>query len=210
MRNSILLLLFLIITKTIAFSQKPFEGTIVYKIELDGDMDYIAAFLPEKMTFEFKGKKFKSIFSGKAHSMMGWILYPGKNDVNYLINDEEMTASEIPHNKVEFPSSIKVKKTTESETILGYKCDLYIVVYTDEGVEKTKYLWTTEELKIEKTNALKVMPDVAIDGVNGFPLKIQSTVSDIKITFIAELVQKQKISKSVFRIPDGYILKKEY
>jgi len=212
MKKSFLGLIFLFIV-TAAIAQKDFEGTIVFKISVEGaDAAKLQTMMPESYTFYFKGEDLKIILQGGYMSLlMGPIIVKG--DKTYMIKDEKKTAYIIPDDqKKNKPKSVvKLTKLGSGDKILGYTCNKYKVEEKDDkGKLVTSYVWTTDAIKVDnfKKNQKTIDMQLYYDGMTGFPLKVESGVSssnmNYKVTMAVTKVVPAVLGSALFQIPADY------
>ncbi|MBN1463079.1 MAG: hypothetical protein JXQ69_06390 [Paludibacteraceae bacterium] len=97
---------------------------------------------------------------------------------------------------------IKIKKTRETKTILGYPCKKYIItVYNKETKEKMKdIVFVTERIGGEDVNFL------LYKGLKGFILSSQKINGDEITTMTAKRIIKKEIAPTEFFVPEEYTI----
>jgi len=218
MRNRILLLGFIIILASFTPTNKSFEGKIIYKMEVEGDfMSMLKSYLPESYIFSFKDENTKiEIKGGLLEMVMGTILITHSGE-RYMLNAEKKTATKLPvatdDSEIEKTEPPKVTQLNETETILGYQCQKYKIVYNEGGNEVTQYLWATPDinLKLNGMESAGIPGTFNFNGINAFPLTIEMVVNqmrfDMNLLLYASSIKKEKFKKSDFEIPSDYSIK---
>jgi len=218
MKKTILFLLTSVILFSFTPGEKPFEGKVVYKMELEGDfMSMLKPYLPESYTFMFKNDNVKvEIKGGLLEMVMGTILVTKSNEA-FVLNTEKKTASKLPqadkNTIIDSSGAPKVTKLNETDIILGYQCQKYKIVQNEGGNEIVQYIWATPDLNIK----LKGLENTGIpgtfnfNGINAFPLKIEMLVNqmgfDMNLVFYASSIKKEKYKNNEFEIPADYTIK---
>lgn len=97
---------------------------------------------------------------------------------------------------------IKIKKTRETKTILGYPCKKYIItVYNKETKEKMKdIVFVAERIGGEDVNFL------LYKGLKGFVLSSQKINGDEITTMTAKRIIKKEIAPTEFLVPEEYTI----
>jgi GLPGLI family protein len=115
--------------------------------------------------------------------------------MKYLI---KMTEADLKKEQDEMPD-VKIKTTTETKTIAGYKCvKNEVQIKTKEGKEETVNVWTTDEIP---TSEVKTV----YKGLKGFPLEYSLNQRGLKMTFTTKEISKELVADSKFDIPtSGY------
>lgn len=205
--------LFLLFLVTAAVAQKDFEGTIVFKISVDGaDASKLQTMMPESYTFFFKGEDLKILIQGGYMSLlMGPIIVKGNK--TYMIKEDKKTAYIMPDEpkKVKPKSTVKLTKLGTDGKILGYACNKFKVEEKDDkGKLAVSYIWTTDGIKVDnfKKNQETIDMQLMYEGMTGFPMKVESTVSapsmNYKVKMEVTKVNPSLLNSSVFQIPADY------
>jgi len=212
MKKSFLALVLLFIV-TAAVAQKDFEGTIMFKINVEGaDAVKLQTMMPESYTFFFKGEDLKIIIQGGYMSLlMGPIIIKGSK--TYMIKEEKKTAYIIPDDqkKNKPKSAVKLTKLGTGEKIMGYTCTKFKVEEKDDkGKLVTSFVWTTDAIKVDnfKKNQQTIDMQLVYEGMTGFPMKVESSVSssnmNYKVTMAVTKVVPAVLGSAVFQIPADY------
>jgi GLPGLI family protein len=85
------------------------------------------------------------------------------------------------------------KYTSETKEIAGYECKKAFIVIEGAG-----------EMEIYYTEDLPAGASKQFEGLKGFPLEYSISQGPMKVSFTATKVIKEKLSDSLFSIPDGY------
>ena len=196
-------------------SQKVFEGTITYKIDLEGDfVSLMESYMPDSYDFSFKDNKTLLLINGGLlESIMGRILIDqGKS---YIINDAERTVYGLSatNNPDEIDSTRQGPKITEldeSENILGFNCKKYKMLFNEGGNEYTQYVWATKDIQVrfDGFSHGEVPGTFSFIGLDAFPLKIQSKISEAGFAFTMLLtatdINRTKLDQNDFILPVDY------
>lgn len=183
-----------------------FEGKIVYDISLEG-----SGLPPEAMNM-FKGSELVTYIKGDKRRVdmnmpmqntttisdnktKKTVMLMDVMGMKYLIR---MTEADMKKEQDEMPEA-KIKVTTETKQIAGYKCiKNEVTVKTKEGKEETVNVWTTDEIPSSETKSI-------YKGLKGMPLEYSLNTKGIKMTFTTKQISKEAVADSKFDIPtSGY------
>jgi hypothetical protein len=150
---------------------------------LYSDMGYCLEF--EKM-FSFVGMRFSQKYK--------------KDSLNFLLDMGAMGTY------VEFPladirtnlKNLKIKKLSESKTILDYKCK--VVQYSASGETFSMKVYYAEKLKIDVVN--RIFPVLMIKGAI---LGIEILNKDSRVYIEATQISEQNVDSDLFIVPSDYI-----
>jgi hypothetical protein len=214
MKKSFFFLFAVLLSVSSLFAQETFEGRIVYEVDLQGEnAQQMKAFMPESYEYLISGSNLKfSMKGGMTAAMMGDILVDGEKGTSYMLKASEQVAYKMPVEQEEDSADTPepdIKKLDETATIAGYECQKYQVSMQQEGKEVTQYMWVTEEIKLKKpkTGSAQNAGQVFVDGLNGFPLKIETEVMGMNMIMEVTTVEKKVIDSNTFAIPKGYEVK---
>jgi Domain of unknown function (DUF4412) len=103
----------------------------------------------------------------------------------------------------------KVTKTSETMTILGYKCTKYVVEMTDAGRTITQNIWTTTDIKDFDSKSLSSQrmgqgQSIFYDGMEGVPMKVESSTKEGSMVMEVSEVKRESLSASDFTIPSDF------
>jgi hypothetical protein len=184
----------------------PFEGTVRYTIEVDGDLGAMAAMMPKYYEYSFKDSNVKMKSDA---AMMGEILIRGNDNLMYMIQRSEKVAYKMDMNAKNTGQEVKpkVSKTNETATIAGYKCHKYTVEVPGQDLQQV--IWATPDFTVARPkNASKApMGDFFTEGIDGFPLKMDANMQGIKMTMTASEIKPAKLNAADFELPAGFAVK---
>jgi len=170
-----------------------------------GDMN---SMMPKSLIIKIKNENTLTHMEGGM--MAGDILYLKEKEQSYHVDRDNKTYSVLgKDNGKEKPMDAKVTKTSETATILGYKCTKYKVEMTEQGKTITQYLWATTELKgIDMSGLAKQKMNggksVFYSEIEGVPLKMQMTMPEMEMTMEAKEIKKGTLPASEFTIPTDF------
>ena len=112
---------------------------------------------------------------------------------------------------------MKITATNETKKIAGYKCTKYIVtgmgVKTEHWVSKDvegyrEFRAATEKMekKLDKSPSMGKIGVSGISSKEGFPVRTVTDMMGMKSITTLKNIQKKSLSKSLFKIPEGYKL----
>ena len=91
----------------------------------------------------------------------------------------------------------KIIYSKETKTIAGYECKKATYITKDEaGEDQELEVFYTEEIPSEANDKLP--------GLKGYPLEYAVNAQGMLMTLAAKSVSKEKVSKKLFEIPEGY------
>jgi GLPGLI family protein len=91
----------------------------------------------------------------------------------------------------------KIIYSKETKTIAGYECKKATYITKDEaGEDQELEVFYTEEIPSEANDKLP--------GLKGYPLEYAINAQGMLMTLAAKSVSKEKVSKKLFQIPEGY------
>ncbi len=96
--------------------------------------------------------------------------------------------------------SINVVVTGETKEIAGYNCKKAVINYLQKGKPMESVVWYTDELDGTASNASNPL----YKDIDGVLLEFTSNDSGIEMKMEAVSVDKKKVSKKEFEIPEGY------
>jgi len=159
---------------------------------------------PTGMTVKIKNQN--SLTRMEGGMMIGDILYMSEKGQSYRVDRENKTYSVLGGGNGNAKDA-KVTKTTESVSILGYKCQKYQVEMTEQGKKITQYIWATTELKGMDMRSMgdeKMSNSAIYKEIDGFPLKMQMSMPEMEMIMEAKEVKKQSLPASEFIIPSSF------
>jgi hypothetical protein len=172
-----------------------------------GDM---SAMVPQGMTIELKGGNFITKMEGGAMAMETLFL-KDKNQV-YQIDRQNKTYSAIPTgSRPDQPSGTppKITKTSETMKILNHTCTKYIVEIAEHGQTLTENIWATTDIKdidmkSMARNHVGRGGAFYVDGMEGFPMRIESNAGGMSMTMEVTEIKKETLDPADFSIPADF------
>lgn len=210
LRNTVFVLMTLLLLAVPANAQKAFEGNIKYSIELSGEgADETAAFMPEYYVFVVKGQKLKfKMEGGMMADMMGEIIVDGEHIKSWMVKHSEKVAYILPiEGDKEEPVAPEIYKEDEVINIVGLKCQKYKVISdAGDGAKTTQYLWVTDKYQFDEygKNGKLNTGGIFQKDIKGIPLKIMSETNGITMIMTATEFDKTKVPDSEFEVPENY------
>jgi len=134
----------------------------------------------------------------------------GKDSVYMLNRISKIFFPVPPTNSVQPLEKPTITKTTETDTLLGYTCEKYVVQSKLENRTLTQIFWMTTAIKnltmaTFTQNGLMSNPKtMAASSLKGFPLKIEVINADGKMTFEVKKIQPQQLKEEDFTIPADF------
>lgn len=215
-KQVLLPLLAVLFTASSLFAQDNFEGKVTYDIEYSGEQAEQMRSMMNQMTFIFGDERLRIKMAGGMAAMMGDVLILGKENATYMLQPSTKTAMKIvmDESQQEEPAKPTVTKLDETEEILGYDTRKYKVVQETSSGKLVQYMWITDELKVnppKNTNGTPGSVNMAVEGIDGFPLKIVTDVNsggmNVQTTFLASDLSEEDLSDDLFTVPDDYTVK---
>jgi hypothetical protein len=211
-------LLFLFVLIAGHVGAQNFEGTIKYSIKITmpekqrNEMQQYAAMMPTGFEIATKSSHSKMKILTTGGTMMELISEHTKKE-NFMLDHTNKKAYKMPEeskSKITNPDSKpKVTKTSETETIAGYKCTKYII--EESNGKLVQHVWTTKDITIPVgafSNSLgnRSSKMMMIDGVEGLPLKMFINEHGTTSEVIATSVNKSKVDETDLKVPAGYAI----
>ncbi|MEQ8425659.1 MAG: DUF4412 domain-containing protein [Cyclobacteriaceae bacterium] len=167
----------------------------------------VESMMPKSMLIKIKNQNTLTRMEGGM--MAGDILYLKEKEQSYHLDRDNKTYSVLGGNTSDKTMEAKVTKTSESASILGYKCTKYIVEMTEGGKSITQYLWATTELKGIDMSGLsrqkmKGGNSLFYSEIEGVPLKIQMTMPEMEMVMEAKEIKKESLPADQFIIPSNF------
>ena len=133
--------------------------------------------------------------------------------VAYSINRPARTFQKLPDLTVSKTASrpkIKVTRTEDTSTLLGYPCNRFLVEADDAGAKSHFSVWTTNAIKGLDAAAVKRLswgqagtPDF-MGQLEGVPLKIDAVTPDVKVGLLATRLTIGPVDSALFVLPAGF------
>ena len=179
-------------------------------MDSDNDMmkQQFAAMGNMKMSVYFKDGKSSSELSNAITGDITAIMNMATKETLMLMNNPMLgkvyakTSTDVDDEKLE---NVKITETGETKDILGYKCKLYNVTMSVNGIDTVSKFYMTEDIKVphQQTAAYG-------DKMKGFPMHMEVAASQMGINFtvihkVTE-IKKESVDASKFdmTIPEGY------
>lgn len=170
---------------------------------------------PMGFTLKIKGDDRLTLMEGTAASE---ILYLKSKDMSYKMDRANKTYSPLPaggmpsQGRPGNPASTvvpKVTKTSETATVLGYKCTKYIVELSEAGRTVTQNIWTTTDIKDFDSKHFAGQrgaqgQSIYYAGMEGIPLKIESSTKEGNMVMEVTEIKREALNASDFTIPSDF------
>ncbi len=169
--------------------------------------------MPKSMEIHIKNSNSLTKTTGGAFDSE--ILFLKDKETSYSIDRKNKTYSVLPQSPASKTEDYKVTKTTETSTVLGYKCLKYIVEMTERGQKMTNNVWATTEIKdldpkqFSKIRIGQSQRASFMDKIEGVPLKMNMGMPQGQMTLEAVSLKKETQSPELFVLPAGFTEKKK-
>lgn len=216
MKKSVIYLVLFLFAVVSAGAQKVFEGTVTYTYEVKGDnAEMMKSMMPQSMVIKYGEESMMTeMKGGMMASMMGKIIVNGEAGEAFVVQDAQKSiyVMKLDEQQTEQTNIKEVTKMDEQKEILGYDCQRYKVIATQNGQEMTQYMWVTEELKAPEIKApgLQQMGGAMANGkIPGFPMSTEVSIPGMNATMIMTVsdLNFDKVPASAFDRPKGYEVK---
>jgi hypothetical protein len=167
--------------------------------------------LPTGLTLAVKGTR--ALVKTEGGLVFREVLSLADQHVAYLINRPARTFQKLPDltaSKTASKPSIKVTRTEEKSTILGYPCNRFLIEADDAGAKSHFSVWTTNAIKGLDAAAVKCLswgqagtPDF-MGQLEGVPLKIDAVTPDVKVGLLATRLTLGPVDGALFVLPAGF------
>jgi hypothetical protein len=201
------IILFLVVLYSNTQAQN-FEGQIKMKMELQDappELDAMKSMFESTITVDVKNEKSRTTMSNAVTGNMVIISDPKKNEVTLLMDMMgEKTAVVYGMNEYksekngEVETNLKTKKTGETKSIAGHKCEKVIATITTTDGSAEMEVWCA--LDIQNVNT-------EMSDYPGMPLEYTILTEGLKMHFITTEIANKKIEDSIFSIPSDYKIK---
>jgi hypothetical protein len=190
---------------TAAMAQGEFEGTIHYKVKIDGAIaGLVRSLLPTEQVVKLRHDGYSRRLSGGGAPQ--WFIHVGKDKTTYLLSEGAQTVSRLPNPEVE-PQITRLEEETE---IAGYNCRKYKVVLPakQNNIEIVQYVWAAPRIKsaVHKNANDPLMG--YYKAIDGFPLRVITTASmmgaEIEMSYTATHLVKETVAATEVALPAGY------
>lgn len=216
MKKSVIYLVLFLFAVVSAGAQKTFHGTVTYTYEVKGDnAEMMKSMMPQSMVIRYGDESMMTeMKGGMMSSMMGKIIVNGKAGEAFVVQDAQKSiyVMKLDEQQEEQTNIKEVTKMDEQKEILGYDCQRYKMIMTQNGQEMTQYMWVTEELKAPEIKApgLQQMGGAMASGkIPGFPMSTEVTIPGMKATMIMTVsdLNFDKVPATAFDRPKDYEVK---
>ena len=223
MKKVLAILITLAMGAGVSYAQKSFEGTITYKISMEGEgAAQMAGMMPESYVYKIKESKMKvTMNGGMMASMMGDIVFDNEKEEGYMIQHSSSVAYKMMNSeedKAELEKMAEelkpdVQATNETTEIAGYKCKKYVVKMSTPQGDLEQTIWATEGLNVKRPKNSSLgggMSGISfVDGIDGFPLKMSVglPMGMGTMTLTASTIDKGGIADAEFEVPSNYEIK---
>lgn len=212
MKKFLVLSLALFLSVMVTAQEKISEGIITSEHTMSSDNEQMNAQLKSigdtKSTSYFKGDKSRNETSTPMTGDMTIIIDGTKKQMLMLMNQpglgKKYGLQSIEPSEKDLASVI-VKEGDETKTILGYKCQQYIVTMKQNGQDVEMEMFTTKEISAISQNTTAMG-----DKVKGFPLyfimKTSQMGSTIEVSSEVVKIEEVAVSDDKFSLtpPDGF------
>lgn len=216
MKKSVIYLFLFLFAVVSAGAQKTFQGTVTYTYEVKGDnAEMMKSMMPQSMIIKYGDESMMTeMKGGMMASMMGKIIVNGKAGEAFVVQDAQKSiyVMKLDEQQAEQTNVKEVSKMDEQKEILGYDCQRYKMIMTQNGQEMTQYMWVTEELKAPEIKApgLQQMGGAMASGkIPGFPMSTEVTIPGMNATMIMTVsdLNFDKVPANTFDRPEDYTVK---
>lgn len=186
------------------FSQNLFTGTVVYTVEIEGDVSpIVASAIPEKIETTISNGVVREDIMGMT------MIYNGKDlTLTSFIEGGKMVAVVQTLEQIIATEKIKVmeiNEINETKQIDGYSCNKVVIRYLIDNQELVQSLYYTPNINIGDAYQLRaIFRDIA-----GFPLEYEIYMKGARLIFKAVKIEEKKVNKRLFEIPKGYTISKQ-
>ena len=210
--KKITLLLFLTFSMSI-FAQKEIEeGIISMKITMSSENEQVNASLAmignmSTITY-FKGQKSRTEMKSPMTGDNTTIIDNTTKEMLVLL-DNPMLGKKYMKNTIDTSdedlNNIEVKKTGDTKTILGYKCQGYDIIIKKDDTETKMTMYTTDKISAPNQNS------TGLGGkVKGYPMYMVLNISQsgmpLKTTMEVIEIKNENVDNSKFdmTVPEGF------
>jgi hypothetical protein len=183
-------------------------------IQAANEEKYATSFFPTAVyMYRKNGNSFTKIDDGCITNMTGNMLYLKDKSTTYFIKDGTKTIS-VLHDTSSLNKSdhlIQLQKTTDTITILNYKCIKYILTKEENGKVEKSTFWITNEITNMSFNSFRALSFIsgnlhheAYQEVGGIPLKVEYLENGFTMTIEATDILATAQNDSKFIVPSNY------
>jgi GLPGLI family protein len=210
-KSFILLTLFTFMLSCSAFrawSGKPFEGVITYKISYP-DSKYTEsqlAMFPKIFTITVKSQKSLSEMASGMGTQRVIIDYATQTKVSLLDMMGQKYAVKQTREEIEKENAQSAKPTvtltSDTKLICGYLCKKAIVTSEEKGTKSTYEIYFTNELGSGNMN----FDNPLYKDIDGVLMEFTIKTQQFSMKFLVTNVEKKSVPSSLFEIPADYKL----
>jgi hypothetical protein len=189
-----------------ATGQQLFEGKITYEFSLLGEgTEAYSMFMPTSMTIDALKGNSNVELQGGFTAGIGRNFTNIKKNKTYRVVDEEETVYESTIEETS-PTNQTIVKLNETATIAGFICEKYAITQIVDGNSSISYVWVNTDFYMTATTNRNggLGGLLAINGVPGLCLKVESVSEGITVSITATDVSFEKPSKNLFKLPKKY------
>jgi hypothetical protein len=180
------------------------QGEIHYNIEYIGNFSFPTEALPRDLVFSFKEDKILFEMLGFGNSGITNLANPdlGIYDTYYNFLGVKKYYYSGEEGEL-FPGfeamrGMKLKKTSKTSLICGYKCRNAQVSFNWQP-GKIYEIWYTDELNVEEPNA-----STPFNEIKGVLMNFFFIINSVEFHFDAEAVYEKELSEDVFERKENY------
>lgn len=172
----------------------------------------VSSLMPSGFTLKTKGDNVLTSMDSGILAGVETLYLKNKNET-YLINRSAKTYSVLPQHESaagDRDPSITVKKTTETQKILNYRCTKTIVTITEGSQTIDQVFWTTQEIKnldfknMANQKIANGKHAMYYKNIEGVPLKMEMSMPQGMMTMQVTEIKKEALPASSFQIPEGF------
>jgi hypothetical protein len=202
---------FLILAINNGICGKPFLGTLVYSVSIEGlDTNIYQVELPDQYEISFDKDNIRFKIMMDEGQVIQDILTIGSENNSYLISYDEKKAYRMDNSALDSLSNNPVN-LNKREEINGYDCNLYELVVSEATFTLHQTYWISDAINIyHPAGNSSGIGGLFVNGIPGVSIKTVSVIGQSGIsytmTFTLEEVRKGKLETGVFLIPEGFIV----
>lgn len=206
--NKFFLAVALLIAGTAACAQAPFEGKIIYDMEVNSpDIPPEAASMMPKEAVIYIKDKLSRVEMDMAMSKLTVIADNERNTATSLVNVMGKKIAVQPDSAkvaeaIEKIGKYEIKYLNESKDIAGYSCKKALIILND-GAD-TSTIWYTKDIPAVKTSMNQHLPQV-----DGFAMSMTAKQQGVDMKMTVREVHRETVDDSLFEIPEDYEIIKQ-
>ncbi len=207
-------------------AQKTVEGTVTYSYEMKGpdgadlgsQAQMVQGMMPEKMTITYGNEGILTrMEGGMMAGMMGNMVVNNAKREVYILQASQKVAYVMNQEQMEEASPADPVKSVEkmdgSMEILGYDCQKYKMVMSQNGMELEQFVWVTSDLKLPEYDipGIQQFNSGLMGGgkVPGFPMRTEVTLPgmNMQMVMMATGLEFAAVDPNLFERPADYTVK---